>query len=54
MLRYSTSVQSLGNLVRAESSWVEKGFVAIGIKPIQGFTSGALNGSAYLLEYQCG
>ncbi|EYE92427.1 GMC family oxidoreductase [Aspergillus ruber CBS 135680] len=41
---------TFSNYANAVSSWVEKGFAAIGIKPIQGFTSGALNGSAYVLE----
>lgn len=41
---------TFSNYANAMSSWVEKGFAAIGIKPIQGFTSGALNGSAYVLE----
>lgn len=41
---------TFSNYANAMSSWVQKGFAAIGINPIQGFTSGQLNGSAYVLE----
>ncbi|KAI9751373.1 MAG: hypothetical protein M4579_006096 [Chaenotheca gracillima] len=32
------------------STWVQKGLAAIGINPINGFTSGSLIGSSYVLE----
>ncbi|CAG8047126.1 unnamed protein product [Penicillium olsonii] len=41
---------TFSNYANAMSSWVEKGLDAIGISPIQGFTSGQLNGSSYVLE----
>lgn len=41
---------TFSNYAQAASSWVEKGFEAIGIQPIDGFTSGRLLGSSYVLE----
>lgn len=34
----------------AMSSWVQKGLAEIGVQPRQGFTSGALFGSSYVME----
>jgi len=41
---------TFSNFAQAASSWVEKGFEEIGISPINGFTSGKLLGSSYVLE----
>jgi choline dehydrogenase len=41
---------TFSNYAQAFSSWVEKGLSEIGIKPRDGFTSGALLGSSYVLE----
>lgn len=41
---------TFSNYAQAISSWVQKGLEEIGIPPIQGFTSGKLIGSSYVLE----
>ena len=41
---------TFSNWAQVASSWVETGFEAIGISPINGFTSGKLLGSSYVLE----
>lgn len=41
---------TFSNYAQASSSWIEKGFKEIGINPIQGFTSGELLGSSYVLQ----
>lgn len=41
---------TFSNYAMAMSSWVQKGLEEIGIKPRQGFTSGSLLGSSYVLE----
>lgn len=41
---------TFSNYAQAFSSWVQKGLVEIGIKPVAGFTSGTLFGSAYTLS----
>lgn len=41
---------TFSNYAQAISSWVQKGLSEIGIKPRDGFTSGSLFGSSYVLE----
>lgn len=41
---------TFSNYALAISSYVQKGFAEIGIRPTNGFTSGTLNGSSYVLE----
>lgn len=41
---------TFSNYAMAMSSWVQKGLQEIGILPRQGFTSGSLFGSSYVLE----
>ncbi|MCJ1249030.1 hypothetical protein MMC30_006252 [Trapelia coarctata] len=41
---------TFSNWAQAASSYVQKGFAELGIMPINGFTSGKLIGSAYVLE----
>lgn len=41
---------TFSNYAQAATSWVAKGFEEIGISPINGFTSGKLLGSSYVLE----
>ncbi|KAF2088016.1 GMC oxidoreductase [Saccharata proteae CBS 121410] len=41
---------TFSNYAQAISSWVQRGLAEIGIKPRDGFTSGALFGSSYVLE----
>ncbi|KFY32224.1 hypothetical protein V493_00394 [Pseudogymnoascus sp. VKM F-4281 (FW-2241)] len=41
---------TFSNYAMAISSYVQKGFAEIGILPTNGFTSGTLNGSSYVLE----
>jgi choline dehydrogenase len=41
---------TFSNYAMAMSSWVQKGLEEIGIKPTQGFTSGSLFGSSYVME----
>ncbi|KAB2573446.1 Dehydrogenase patE [Lasiodiplodia theobromae] len=41
---------TFSNYAQAISSWVQRGMAEIGIKPIDGFTSGRLFGSSYVLE----
>lgn len=41
---------TFSNYAMAMGSWVQKGLAEIGIMPTQGFTSGTLSGSAYVLE----
>jgi choline dehydrogenase len=41
---------TFSNYAQAFASWVQKGLAEIGVKPISGFTSGTLMGSAYVLE----
>ncbi|GME32268.1 GMC oxidoreductase [Neofusicoccum parvum] len=41
---------TFSNYANAMASWVQKGFAEIGIAAQKGFTSGALNGSSYVLE----
>ena len=38
------------NYAQAISTWFAKAMEAVGIKPVDGFTTGALNGSAFLLD----
>jgi choline dehydrogenase len=41
---------TFSNYAMGMSSWVQKGLAEIGIAPTRGFTSGTLNGSAYVME----
>lgn len=41
---------TFSNYAQAIASWAQKGLAEIGIKPIQGFTSGNLFGSSYVLQ----
>ncbi|KFY81567.1 hypothetical protein V500_11297 [Pseudogymnoascus sp. VKM F-4518 (FW-2643)] len=41
---------TFSNYAMAISSYVQKGFAEIGIRPTNGFASGTLNGSSYVLE----
>ena len=41
---------TFSNYAQAIASWVQKGLAEIGVLPINGFTSGELNGSSYVLE----
>ena len=41
---------TFSNYAQASSSWIEKGFKEIGIDPIEGFTSGQLLGSSYVMQ----
>ncbi|PVH95937.1 GMC oxidoreductase [Periconia macrospinosa] len=41
---------TFSNYANSMSSWVQRGLAEIGIKPQKGFTSGSLNGSAYVLQ----
>jgi len=38
------------NYAQAVSTWFSKSLEAVGIRPVKGFTSGALNGSAFLVN----
>lgn len=41
---------TVANYAKAGSSWVQRGFAAIGIPPINGFISGRLLGSSYPVD----
>ena len=41
---------TFSNYAQAFATWIQKGFEQIGIKPRQGFTSGALFGSSYCIS----
>lgn len=41
---------TFSNYAQAISSWVQRGLAEMGIRPIDGFTSGRLFGSSYVLE----
>ncbi|KAF7505218.1 hypothetical protein GJ744_001147 [Endocarpon pusillum] len=41
---------TFSNYAQSISSWVQKGLSEIGIKPVKGFTSGDIIGSAYVMQ----